>query len=91
MVTRSAATPAAVAREVLAIYRDDDVLASAAAKASRIRSAIDAMSEIPGVAGPRALGMCAAFDVGSTGYMGRIGWDGMSLQRGWGEIGERTG
>jgi len=66
---------AAVAREVLAIYRDDDVLASAAAKASRIRSAIDAMSEIPGVTGPRALGMCAAFDVGSTGYMGRIGWE----------------
>jgi adenosylmethionine-8-amino-7-oxononanoate aminotransferase len=66
---------AAVAREELAIYRDDDVLASAAAKASRIRSAIDAMSEIPGVTGPRALGMCAAFDVGSTGYMGRIGWE----------------
>jgi adenosylmethionine-8-amino-7-oxononanoate aminotransferase len=66
---------AAVAREVLAIYRDDDVLASAAAKASKIRSAIDAMSEIPGVTHPRALGMCAAFDVGVTGYMGKIGWE----------------
>ena len=33
------------------------------------------MGEIPGVARPRALGMCAAFDVGVPGYMGKIGWE----------------
>jgi adenosylmethionine-8-amino-7-oxononanoate aminotransferase len=66
---------AAVAREVLAIYRDEAVLASARPKAARIKAAIDAMSEIPGVSSPRALGMCAAFEVGASGYMGKVGWD----------------
>ncbi len=66
---------AAVAREVLSIYRDDDVLASAAPKAAKVKTAIESMSEIPGVAHPRALGMCAAFEVGVPGYMGKIGWE----------------
>jgi len=66
---------AAVAREVLAIYRDEAVLASAAPKAARVEAAIGAMSEIPGVTHPRARGMCAAFDVGASGYMGKTGWE----------------
>jgi adenosylmethionine-8-amino-7-oxononanoate aminotransferase len=65
---------AAVAREVLAIYRDEAVLASAIPKAARVEAAIAAMSEIGGVTHPRALGMCAAFDVGTSGYMGKVGW-----------------
>ena len=65
---------AALAREVLAIYRDDQVIEKAAAKAAEVKAAIEAMSEIEGVAHPRALGMCAAFDVGATGYMGKVGW-----------------
>ena len=65
---------AAVALEVLAIYRDDHILASAAPKAAKVKAAFDAMTEIPGVAHPRALGMCAAFEVGTPGYMGKIGW-----------------
>jgi adenosylmethionine-8-amino-7-oxononanoate aminotransferase len=66
---------AALAREVLSIYRDDDVLASAVPKAAKVKTAIESMSEIPGVAHPRALGMCAAFEVGVPGYMGKIGWE----------------
>jgi len=66
---------AAVAREVLAIYRDDDVLASAAPKAAKVKAAIEAMAAIPGVTSPRALGMCAAFQVGEPGYMGKVGWE----------------
>jgi adenosylmethionine-8-amino-7-oxononanoate aminotransferase len=66
---------AAVAREVLAIYRDDDVLASTAPKAARVKAAIGAMTAIPGVTNPRALGMCAAFEVGLPGYMGKVGWE----------------
>jgi adenosylmethionine-8-amino-7-oxononanoate aminotransferase len=66
---------AAVAREVLSIYRDDDVLASAAPKSAKVKTAIESMGEIPGVARPRALGMCAAFEVGVPGYMGKIGWE----------------
>jgi adenosylmethionine-8-amino-7-oxononanoate aminotransferase len=65
---------AAVAREVLAIYREDGVLEAAKPKAAKIEAAIMAMEAIPGVTHPRALGMCAAFEVGPTGYMGKVGW-----------------
>ena len=65
---------AAVAREVLAIYRDDDILAAAAPKADALAEGIRVMSEIPGVTAPRSLGMCAAFEVGAAGYMGATGW-----------------
>jgi adenosylmethionine-8-amino-7-oxononanoate aminotransferase len=65
---------AAIAREVLSIYRDEAVLTSAASKAAKVRAAFDAMTDIAGVAHPRTLGMCAAFDVGASGYMGKIGW-----------------
>jgi adenosylmethionine-8-amino-7-oxononanoate aminotransferase len=65
---------AAIAREVLAIYRDEAILASAESKAAEIQAAFDAMTDIAGVTHPRTLGMCAAFDVGATGYMGKVGW-----------------
>ncbi|KPK15265.1 MAG: adenosylmethionine-8-amino-7-oxononanoate aminotransferase [Myxococcales bacterium SG8_38] len=65
---------AAVAREVLAIYRDDQVLEAAKEKARKLATAIAAMTEVAGVTAPRALGMCAAFDVGAPGYMGSLGW-----------------
>jgi adenosylmethionine-8-amino-7-oxononanoate aminotransferase len=65
---------ATVAREVLAIYRDENILQAAQPKAKRIATAIRNMGELPGVMHPRALGMCAAFDVGQTGYMGTVGW-----------------
>ena len=66
---------AAIAREVLAIYRDDDILESAAPKAAALAARIERMADIPGVTAPRALGMCAAFDVGAPGYMGTVGWE----------------
>jgi adenosylmethionine-8-amino-7-oxononanoate aminotransferase len=66
---------AAVAREVLAIYRDERVLEAAKPKAARLAHAIEAMSEVPGVIAPRSLGMCAAFEVGARGYMGTVGWE----------------
>ncbi len=65
---------AAVAREVLAIYRDDDVLEAAKPKAARLAERIQDMTEVPGVTTPRSLGMCAAFEVGAHGYMGTVGW-----------------
>jgi adenosylmethionine-8-amino-7-oxononanoate aminotransferase len=65
---------AAVAREVLSIYRDDDVLQAAKPKAAKLAARVQSMTEIPGVTAPRALGMCAAFEVGAPGYMGTIGW-----------------
>jgi adenosylmethionine-8-amino-7-oxononanoate aminotransferase len=66
---------AALAREVLAVYRDEGILESSRAKAARIEAAFGAMTEIPGVSQPRALGMCAAFEVGTPGYMGTVGWE----------------
>jgi adenosylmethionine-8-amino-7-oxononanoate aminotransferase len=65
---------AALAREVLAIYREEHVLETAAPKARRVASAIADLGSIEGVSHPRALGMCAAFDVGESGYMGKVGW-----------------
>ncbi len=65
---------ASVAREVLAIYRDEQVLEGAKPKARRLAERIAGMSEIAGVSAPRALGMCAAFEVGAPGYMGTVGW-----------------
>lgn len=66
---------AALAREVLAIYRDEDVLEAAKPKAAKLAQRIRAMTEVAGVTAPRSLGMCAAFEVGERGYMGTIGWD----------------
>jgi adenosylmethionine-8-amino-7-oxononanoate aminotransferase len=65
---------AAIAREVLSIYRDDDILRRAKPKASKLAAGVRSMAEIPGVTAPRALGMCAAFEVGAPGYMGTTGW-----------------
>jgi adenosylmethionine-8-amino-7-oxononanoate aminotransferase len=65
---------AAVAREVLAIYRDEDILESAHPKAAKLAARIQSMTEVPGVRTPRSLGMCAAFEVGAPGYMGTVGW-----------------
>jgi adenosylmethionine---8-amino-7-oxononanoate aminotransferase len=65
---------AAVAREVLAIYRDEDILANAELKARRINTAFHALTEIPGVTRPRSIGMTGAVDLASGDYLGRVGW-----------------
>jgi adenosylmethionine-8-amino-7-oxononanoate aminotransferase len=61
---------AAVAREVLAIYREEKVLEGIAARASRIAARMDAIARVPGVRGVRALGMIGAVDLGDVGYGG---------------------
>jgi len=64
---------AAVAREVLAIYRDEDVLGQVARKAPRLRAAVEAVGDRLGVPS-RALGMVAAADLEGGGYLGGLGW-----------------
>ena len=66
---------ASVAREVLAIYRDEDILAKSAARADELRAGFEALREIPGVARTRSLGMLAAADLGDAGYLGGRGWE----------------
>jgi adenosylmethionine-8-amino-7-oxononanoate aminotransferase len=66
---------AAVAREVLAIYRDERVLERAVPKAARIAAAFARFAELPGVARTRSLGMTGALDLDTKeGYLGRTGW-----------------
>lgn len=69
---------AAIAREVLAVYDDEQVLQNIPSKASRIKTAFEALGEVPGVAHARSLGMIGALDLetgtGRGGYLERAGW-----------------
>jgi adenosylmethionine-8-amino-7-oxononanoate aminotransferase len=61
---------AALAREVLRVYRDEDVLALAAGKAQRIAAAFERFRELPDVVETRSLGMIGALDLrGSKSYL----------------------
>jgi adenosylmethionine-8-amino-7-oxononanoate aminotransferase len=61
---------AALAREVLRVYRDEDVLARAAGKAQRIAAAFERFRELPDVVETRSLGMIGALDLaGSKSYL----------------------
>jgi adenosylmethionine-8-amino-7-oxononanoate aminotransferase len=61
---------AAVAREVLAIYRDDRVLEGIAPRAAAIAAWTERLARHPGVRAHRALGMIGAVDLGEVGYGG---------------------
>jgi len=69
---------AAVAREVLKVYREESVLERARPKSDAIARAFSALGALPQVANPRALGMVAALDLdegeGSGGYLATVGW-----------------
>ncbi|MDP9036085.1 MAG: aminotransferase class III-fold pyridoxal phosphate-dependent enzyme, partial [Myxococcota bacterium] len=73
---------AALAREVLAIYREEHVLEQAARHAGVIERAFERLSDVPGVERVRTIGMIGAADLvqrasderQGTGYLGAIGW-----------------
>jgi adenosylmethionine-8-amino-7-oxononanoate aminotransferase len=66
---------AAVALEVLRIYREERVLERARPKAAKIAAAFEALEELPSVARSRSLGMIGAVDLsGDEGYLARAGW-----------------
>ena len=69
---------AAVAREVLRIYRDEQVLERAAPKGQAIAGAFAALADLPKISSVRALGMIGAVDLdetdGAAGYLAPIGW-----------------
>jgi adenosylmethionine---8-amino-7-oxononanoate aminotransferase len=65
----------AVAREVLAVYRDEAILERALPKAAKIARAFEELGELPGVVTSRSLGMIGALELeGSSGYLERAGW-----------------
>lgn len=66
---------AALAREVIAVYRDEEVLERARPKAKTIADAFASLAGVPGVAGTRTLGMIGAADLSASGgYLGEAGW-----------------
>jgi adenosylmethionine-8-amino-7-oxononanoate aminotransferase len=68
---------AAVAREVLRVYRDERVLDGVPERHARIARAFAALGALPGAARPRALGMVGAIDLtgpGGAGYLAEAGW-----------------
>jgi adenosylmethionine-8-amino-7-oxononanoate aminotransferase len=70
---------AALALEVLDVYREEDVLARAQPKAARIARAFEALRELPGIVRTRSLGMIGAADLqdphgSGGGYLGTLGW-----------------
>jgi adenosylmethionine---8-amino-7-oxononanoate aminotransferase len=65
---------AALAREVLAIYRDEKIIEYAAPKARMIERAMTSLGALSGVSHPRSLGMIGAVDLGSGAYQGKAGW-----------------
>jgi adenosylmethionine-8-amino-7-oxononanoate aminotransferase len=69
---------AAIAREVLAIFDEEQIVARIEAKAAKITAAFARIASIPGVARVRSLGMTGAADLSpgasDTGYLGRAGW-----------------
>ncbi len=64
----------AIAREVLAIYREERILEKAVPKALKIRTAFEEMRNIKGVLNPRSMGMIGALDLADAGYLGQTGW-----------------
>ena len=70
---------AAVAHEVLAVYRDEDVLGQVARKSKAIERAFARLADVPGVARVRSIGMIGAADLepaggSAAGYLGGLGW-----------------
>ncbi len=66
---------AAIAREVLDIYRDEKIVQNTEPKARRIAAAFERMGRLPNVVHARSLGMLGALDlVGDSGYLARAGW-----------------
>jgi adenosylmethionine-8-amino-7-oxononanoate aminotransferase len=66
---------AAVAREVLAVYRDEHILELARPKSAKIAAFFEGLAKKPYVENSRSLGMMGALELsGSSGYFGESGW-----------------
>lgn len=66
---------AAVGREVLAIYREEDILGGVPERAALLAATAERLGSVAGVRGARSFGMVAAADLGAAeGYHGDLGW-----------------
>jgi adenosylmethionine---8-amino-7-oxononanoate aminotransferase len=64
---------AAVAREVLAIYREERIVEGVAPRAALIAEGFARIARLPGVIRTRSLGIVGAADLGEGGYHGALG------------------
>ncbi len=65
----------AVAREVLAVMREEHVVEGVAVRSARIAASFQRMGALPGASRPRSLGMIGAVDVAEgASYLGDVGW-----------------
>ncbi|MBW2267244.1 MAG: adenosylmethionine--8-amino-7-oxononanoate transaminase [Deltaproteobacteria bacterium] len=72
----------AVAREVLRVYEDEQVLEGIAPRHEKIAATFEALGGLPGVARTRSLGMIGALDLGGdSGYLAAAGWRVYELAR----------
>lgn len=69
---------AAVAREVLRVYRDERVLEGVPERSARIAGAFAELAALPGTANARSLGMIGAIELAppgaEAGYLAEVGW-----------------
>lgn len=66
---------AAVAAEVLSVYRDERVVEQTAPRVKLIAECFDGLGELEGVSDARHLGICGALNLaGGRGYLERGGW-----------------
>lgn len=66
---------ARVAREVLAVYRDEAVLDVAASRARTLSAGFARIGALAGSRDARTLGMIGAVELGPADYFGSLGWD----------------
>lgn len=65
----------AVAREVLAVMRDERVVEGVAERQTRIAASFARMGALPGARRPRSLGVIGAVDLApDASYLGEVGW-----------------
>lgn len=66
---------ARVAREVLAVFREEDVLEQGRRTAAVLAETMERWKGKPGIRDPRSFGCIAALELGPPGYFGRLGWE----------------
>ena len=74
---------AAVAREVLQVFRDENVIETSRPKARRIAETFERLGKLPGVERARSLGMIGALDLGTEGVLDVENDGGYLQESGW--------
>lgn len=66
---------ARVAREVLAVFRDENILDGAVVRGQLLAESFGRIGGLEGAMNARTLGMIGAVELGTSGYFGSLGWE----------------